>query len=99
MYIYILLQANVSQWLKGLKLRMYEKLFELEGYFSGEDVMELKNLTEKDLKAMGITKQGLSLVVYNIDDMIIYIITKLYIYSNFVPNSAIGTYVYFMNFK
>ena len=49
---------------------MYEKLFELQGYFSHEDVIELKDLTENDLKAMGITKQGQSPVLYNIDDKI-----------------------------
>ena len=36
----------------------YTDLFESEGYFSSEDVENLKQLTEDDLRDMGITKRG-----------------------------------------
>ena len=55
----MLWQENVSQWLKNLQLEEYEALFESEGYFSGEDVENLKGLTKKDLRGMGITKRGM----------------------------------------
>ena len=54
----MLWQENVSQWLKNLQLEEYEALFESEGYFSGEDVENLKGLTKKDLQGMGIAKRG-----------------------------------------
>ena len=44
--------------MKSLKLEEYEQLFELEGYFSHEDVENLKELTEENLRDMGITKRG-----------------------------------------
>lgn len=44
--------------MKSLKLEEYEALFESEGYFTDEDVENLKGLTKKDLRSMGITKRG-----------------------------------------
>ena len=44
--------------MESLKLKEYEQLFELEGYFSDEDVENLKELTEENLRDMGITKRG-----------------------------------------
>ena len=36
----------------------YTDLFESEGYFSSEDVENLKQLREEDLQDMGINKRG-----------------------------------------
>ena len=44
--------------MKSLKLEEYKELFESEGYFTDEDVENLKGLTKKDLRSMGITKRG-----------------------------------------
>lgn len=55
---YILWQENVPEWLESLNLKEYKELFELEGYFSGEDVENLKGLTKENLRDMGITKRG-----------------------------------------
>ena len=42
----------------------YADLFESEGYFSTEDVENLKQLTQEDLQDMGITKRGKRLASY-----------------------------------
>lgn len=44
--------------MKSLKLEEHERLFESEGYFSDEDVENLKGLTKEDLENMGIKKRG-----------------------------------------
>ena len=36
----------------------YEELFRSKGYFSSEDVENLKGLKENDLRVMGIKKRG-----------------------------------------
>ena len=51
-------QKNVYTWLESLKLGEYNGLFESEGYFSHEDIENLKDLTRNDLQRMGITKRG-----------------------------------------
>ncbi|XP_065897233.1 chitin synthase chs-2-like isoform X2 [Dysidea avara] len=48
---------DVAQWLRNLKLPQYEELFESEGYSTDEDVENLKGLTEKHLRKMGITRR------------------------------------------
>ena len=101
--IYILWQKSVSQWLKSLNLKEYEELFESEGYFSGEDVENLKGLTREDLTDMGITKRGEQLYsVHNLvkDNSKIlkwlmtqtsrYISHGRFIYSYHLPKEAIG---------
>ena len=37
---------------------MYTENFKMGGYYSGEDVENLKGLEQKDLIEMGITKRG-----------------------------------------
>lgn len=44
--------------MEGLELQGYKNLFESEGYFTGEDLENLKGLEKKDLQKMGITKRG-----------------------------------------
>ena len=45
-------------WLDSLKLGQYKPLFKSEGYYTAEDVENLKGLTKKELQAMGITRRG-----------------------------------------
>jgi len=45
--------------LESLSLKEYEGLFESKGYFSKEDVENLKGLTRQDLQVMGISKRGM----------------------------------------
>ena len=58
MYFY-LMQKDVRAWLKRLQLYEYTELFEREGYSTAEDIENLKDLGENDLKAMGISKRGM----------------------------------------
>lgn len=44
--------------MKSLNLEEYKELFESEGYFSEEDVENLKGLKTTNLKDMGITQRG-----------------------------------------
>jgi len=50
----------VEIWLESLKLGPYKPLFRSEGYYTAEDVENLKGLTKKELQAMGITRRGSS---------------------------------------
>ncbi len=49
-------------WLKDLELSEYTELFHSEGYNTGEDVINLKDLDEEQLRAMGVTKKGASTI-------------------------------------
>ena len=51
-------QPNVMMWLDSLKLSQYKPLFKTEGYYTDEDVENLKGLTKADLQSMGITRRG-----------------------------------------
>ena len=57
-YPILLPQQSVEAWLVGLELEEYTELFHAEGYKTEEDVENLKDLTSKELKAMGINKRG-----------------------------------------
>ena len=48
----------MEAWLLGLELEEYTELFHAEGYRTEEDVENLKDLTSKELKGMGINKRG-----------------------------------------
>ena len=42
-----------------MEIPEYTELFHLEGYKNGEDIENLKDLKEADLKAIGISKRGI----------------------------------------
>lgn len=46
-------------WLSRLQLSEYTELFEREGYSTAEDIENLKDLEESDLRAMGVSKRGM----------------------------------------
>ena len=46
-------------WLERLQLCEYTELFEQEGYSTFEDIENLKDLEESDLRAMGVSKRGM----------------------------------------
>lgn len=54
----ILLKANVEQWLERLEISEYTPLFHQQGYKTEEDIENLKDLKDEDLKAIGISKRG-----------------------------------------
>ena len=62
-YSFFLIQEDVRTWLKRLQLYEYSELFEQEGYSTGADIENLKDLQENDLKAMGISKRGMNFIV------------------------------------
>ena len=57
--IMTLLQHSVAKWLDTLGMGEYTELFRVEGYKTGEDVENLKDLDKKQLSRMGITKMGI----------------------------------------
>ena len=48
----------MNKWLKQLKLQEYEKCLHKEGYRTGDDIVNLKDLDKPQLEALGITKRG-----------------------------------------
>lgn len=67
------LQADVEQWLERLEIPEYAKLFHLEGYKTGEDIENLKDLKEKDLRALGILKRGICWIYYDLNFMMCHV--------------------------
>ena len=53
------MQKDVRAWLKRLQLYEYTELFEQEGYSTADDIENLKDLKENDLRAMGVSKRGM----------------------------------------
>ena len=53
------LQHSVAKWLDTLGMGEYTELFRAEGYKTGEDVENLKDLDKKQLSRMGITRMGI----------------------------------------
>lgn len=58
------MQKDVRAWLKRLQLHEYTELFEREGYSTADDIENLKDLKENDLRAMGVSKRGMHSFVY-----------------------------------
>ena len=54
----LILQRNVSEWLRRLELQEYIDLFGKEGYSTEDDIENLKDLKSEDLQRMGIHKRG-----------------------------------------
>ena len=54
----VFIQRDVLTWLDSLKLSQYKPLFVAEGYYTAEDVENLKGLAKADLQSMGITRRG-----------------------------------------
>ena len=52
------MQADVEELLKRLEIPEYTELFHLEGYKTGDDIENLKDLQDEDLRALGISKRG-----------------------------------------
>ena len=52
------MQKDVGAWLEKLEMSEYKELFKKEGFSGPDDVENLKNLTKKELQAMGVTKRG-----------------------------------------
>jgi len=48
----------VNQWLDNLEMREYRQLFNSEGYETGDDIENLKGLTEAELVGIGVVKRG-----------------------------------------
>lgn len=48
----------MDSWLIDLELSEYAELFHREGYREAEDIINLKELDEQQLKDMGICKRG-----------------------------------------
>ena len=49
----------MTNWLKTLDMEEYEKVFHSAGYETGEDVENLKDIDDRELMKMGITKMGM----------------------------------------
>ena len=45
-----------------LEIPEYTELFHLQGYKTGDDIENLKDLKDEDLKAIGISKRGKNLI-------------------------------------
>ena len=56
--MYLLLQDNTVEWLSTLQMEEYIDVFHSAGYKTGEDVENLKELSEKEMRKMGINKMG-----------------------------------------
>lgn len=56
--MYLLLQDNIVEWLSTLQMEEYIDVFHSAGYKTGEDVENLKELSEKEMRKMGINKMG-----------------------------------------
>ena len=68
-YSFFLIQEDVRAWLKRLQLYEYSELFEREGYSTDDDIENLKDLQENDLRTMGISKRGMN---FTVSDTIIW---------------------------
>ena len=58
MLLFHCIQNDVADFLVPLNLSQYLHLFEAEGYYLKEDVVNLPFLSKEKLVAMGITKRG-----------------------------------------
>ena len=48
----------MTEWLQTLDMKEYEKVFHSAGYETGEDVENLKEIDDRELKRMGIKTMG-----------------------------------------
>lgn len=58
MYAHLNSKVDVDEWLERLEIPEYAEIFHKEGYRTGEDIENLKDLKEQDLRAMGVSKRG-----------------------------------------
>ena len=52
------LQPTVKDWLKTLEMEEYTEVFHRAGYKTEEDIENLKEIDDKELRRMGIVKMG-----------------------------------------
>ena len=52
------LQRGIVELLRTLELQEYEELFSKQGYGTEDDIENLKDLQEKELREMGVHKRG-----------------------------------------
>jgi hypothetical protein len=58
-YALFYLQPTVKDWLQTLEMEEYTEVFHRAGYKTEEDIENLKEIDDEELKRMGIVKMGM----------------------------------------